>query len=120
MSILLLAAAQGQVAPPLISTPHEVAPKSIVVLLPAPPAPGEAQHTRPTTILARLVSDFDYPREALRNLDQGVVNFRLTITPDGKVLATKPASSGTKPVWNAALSAGWGSTPAPGWEPYSR
>jgi hypothetical protein len=42
------------------------------------------------------------------------------ITADGTLLATKPSMSGDKPAWNAALSDGWGSAPAAGWEPYSR
>lgn len=42
------------------------------------------------------------------------------ILPNGQLLTTKPSSSGSRPEWNAALSAGWGSAPASGWTPYTR
>ena len=52
------------------------------------PAPSDSSPPPPTRARANLVNLFtsdDYPRQALRNEEQGTVQFRVTIAPNGRV-----------------------------------
>ena len=55
---------------------------------PSPPAPPMAVRPEPARAranLASLISNEDYPAEALRNEQEGTVSFRLNVGPDGTV-----------------------------------
>ena len=55
--------------------------------------------------LASYISDSDYPPSALRNNEEGVTDFRLTIGPDGRVTnCTITSSSGSRALDNATCS----------------
>lgn len=73
-----------------------------VAPLPAPPAPppppppprsGRMEPARARANLASLISNEDYPGEALRNDEQGTVGFRLHVGPDGRVAGCDVTSS---------------------------
>jgi protein TonB len=74
--LLLAAAAAAQPAPPPVAAPPARAP-----------TPASA---------ASYFSNDDYPAEAIRNREQGLVRFRVTIGPDGSVTGCAvTASSGS-------------------------
>ena len=78
----------------VIPQPREiVAPK---IDPPAPPPAKKVQPARARANLASYVSDEDYPTTAVRNEEQGLTRFRLSVGPDGRVTeCTVTASSGS-------------------------
>ncbi len=75
---ILLAAALGGVQP-------AAAPIAAPPLPPVSPPPHGATRARAVGPLSRLISPDDYPPAALRNGEEGVVAFRLTVGSDGRV-----------------------------------
>ncbi len=101
-ALALLAAAQAPpekpADPPIADEPPRimavpVAPPPILVPKPipspppppSPPAPRTVEPARARANLASYVSADDYPAEALFNEEEGIVAFRLTVGPDGRV-----------------------------------
>ena len=73
---------------------------------PPPPDPTiPAPATRARANLASLFSTDDYPMAAIRNEEQGMVQFRITVAPDGRVSdCTIIASSGSAALDRASCS----------------
>jgi len=87
MYAFLLAAAQGiaisnSPAPPVVVLPPQSVPPA--AMQPSPPVVRRPQSPRPTQ---SLFSIDDYPYAALGTGARGVVAFRLTVGPDGRVVA---------------------------------
>lgn len=87
--------AQAQSAAPASTPPPRSQPAS------PPPAPslGEMRNATPIGNPGAWVTTSDYPSEALREQREGVVGFRLTVGPDGRVSGCSvTATSGFAPL----------------------
>ena len=85
--------------------PRHAQPEAV----PAPPEPSAPDlapsPTRARANLASLFSTDDYPMAAIRNEEQGMVQFRVTVAPDGRVSdCTIIASSGSAALDQASCS----------------
>ena len=60
---------------------------------PPPPSSARAEPARAQVNLGSLISNDDYPAEALRNEQQGTVGFRLVVGTDGRVTGCTITSS---------------------------
>ena len=69
---------------PTLERPTDAVPEGIVPPEPIPPAPVPPA-VRARANLVALFSTDDYPHQAIRNEEQGTVQFRITIAPDGHV-----------------------------------
>ena len=79
--------------------------RDMVPTPPAPPAVGLPPATRAHGNLPSLFSTDDYPQQAIRNEEQGTVQFRITIAPHGRVSdCTVIASSGSAALDRASCS----------------
>jgi TonB family protein len=76
--------------PPLV-TPSAAPPPPSPPGPPPPPRPKEPARARAN--LGSLISNDDYPAEALRHEEQGVVGFRLTVGTNGMVTACQITST---------------------------
>ena len=88
-----------QAPPPIIFT---TPPPPIMVAPPAPPPPPPLPPSgvfpaRARANLASYVTADDYPAEAMRNEEQGLVAFRLYVGPDGRVVGCSVTSSSGSP-----------------------
>jgi len=82
--------------PPVVSVP--VAPPVVITPTapPAPPAPPAPRIVPPKSAVGNLqglISADDYPQAALENEEQGTVNVRLAIGPNGRVTGCDIAGS---------------------------
>ncbi len=69
---------------------------------PPPPPPRTAAPVRPRAPLASYFSPDDYPAEALRNGEQGIVSYRLHVGPMGRVTRCVVTGSSGSAVLDAA------------------
>src|SRR5687767_4629825 len=60
---------------------------------PPPPPRGRTEPARARANLGSLISNEDYPAEALRNEQEGTVGFRLHVGADGRVTKCNITSS---------------------------
>lgn len=84
----------------------KIAPLAAALLLGlASPAAAAAEPQTPTRAVANLstyVTDADYPAEAIRNRQQGIVTFRLQVGSDGRVTGCSILSSSGSSALDAA------------------